>query len=169
MERAALDRKLLFYRFPETWAPCFEWFSGSPGDHPPGVYWGSALSPGRHENGKLLVDPPIAGKTLAFDELEKYWSGQAFLLWKDALNLMAKISPAAKGDPVKQLQALLREAGAYNHPGTGVYDRDTRSAVRQFQSSKGIEEDGIAGGQTLMSLYRSIDRFETPRLSAEKK
>jgi peptidoglycan hydrolase-like protein with peptidoglycan-binding domain len=121
-------------------------------------------------DGKLLVDPPIAGKkTLAFDELEKYWSGQAFLLWKDALNLLAKISPAGKGEPIKQLQTLLREAGAYNHLGTGVYDRDTRSAVRQFQSSKGIEEDGIAGGQTLMLLYRSIDRFESPRLSAEKK
>jgi peptidoglycan hydrolase-like protein with peptidoglycan-binding domain len=82
---------------------------------------------------------------------------------------LPKISLGAKGDPVKQLQALLRETGAYKQPGTGVYDHHTRSAVRQFQSSKGIEEDGIAGGQTLMLLYRSVDRFETPRLSAGKK
>ena len=171
MEQAALDRKLLLYRF-----------SGNLGallriDSPavleitlPDVLGKRFISLVGRENGKLLVDPPIAGKkTLAFDELEKHWSGQAFLLWKDALNLMPKILTAVKGDAVKQLQALLREAGAYNHPGTGVYDPDTRSAVRQFQSSKGIEADGIAGGQTLMFLYRSIDRFEMPRLSAEKK
>ena len=79
---------------------------------------------------------------------------------------MLKISLAAKGDPVKQLQGLLQEVGVYNYAATGVYDRDTRSAVKQFQSSKGVEEDGIAGGQTLMLLYRSIDRFESPRLSA---
>ena len=171
MERAALERKLLLYRF-----------SGNLGallriDSPavleitlPGVLGKRFISLVGRENGKLLVDPPIAGKkTLAFDELEKHWSGQAFLLWKDALNLMPKILTGMKGEPVKQLQALLREAGAYNHPGTGVYDPDTRSAVKQFQSSKGIETDGIAGEQTLMFLYRSIDRFKTPRLSAEKK
>jgi len=171
MERAALDRKLFLYRF-----------SGNLGallriDSPavleitlPGVWGKRFISLVGRKDGKLLVDPPIAGqKTLAFDELEKHWSGQAFLLWKDALNLMPKILTAVKGEPVKQLQALLREAGAYNHPGTGVYDPETRSAVKQFQSSKGIEADGIAGGQTLMFLYRSIDRFETPRLSAEKK
>ncbi len=171
MERAALDRKLLLYRF-----------SGNLGallriDSPavlemtlPGVVGKRFLSLVGRENGKLLFDPPIAGnKVLAIDDLEKHWSGQAFLLWKDFLNLMPKISPAAKGGPVKQLQSLLREAGAYTHPGTGFYDRDTRSAVRQFQSSKGIEEDGIAGGQTLMLLYGSIDRFESPKLSAGKK
>jgi general secretion pathway protein A len=171
MERAALDRKLLLYRFTGNLGALLRM------DYPavleitvPGVLGKRFISLVGTENGKLLVDPPIAGKKiLALDDLEKHWSGQAFLLWKDALNLMPKISLAAKGDPVKQLQALLREAGAYNHPGTGVYDRDTRSAVRQFQSSKGIEEDGIAGGQTLMLLYRSIDRFETPGLSAEKK
>jgi hypothetical protein len=136
----------------------------------PGVPGKRFISLVGRENGKLLVDPPIAGKEiLTFDDLEKHWSGQAFLLWKDALNLMPKISLAAKGDPVNQLQGLLREAGAYNHPATGVYDRNTRSAVKQFQSSKGIEEDGIAGGQTLMLLYRFIDRFESPRLSAGKK
>ena len=171
MERAALDRKLLLYRFTGNLGALLRM------DYPavleitlPGGLGKRFISLVGKENGKLRVDPPIGGKkTLAFDELEKHWSGQAFLIWKDALNLLAKISPAAKGEPIKQLQDLLREAGAFSHPGTGVYDRDTRSAVRQFQSSKGIEEDGIAGGQTLMLLYRSIDRFETPRLSAEKR
>jgi general secretion pathway protein A len=122
------------------------------------------------ENERLLVDPPIAGrKSLTFSELEKHWSGQGFLLWKDPLNLPSRISPGAKGGHIKQLQGLLREAGAYSGPLTGFYGGDTLSAVKKFQSSKGIEQDGIIGGKTLMLLYRSIDRFEVPGLTAGRK
>jgi murein L,D-transpeptidase YcbB/YkuD len=52
---------------------------------------------------------------------------------------------------------------------TGVYDDDTLSAVKEFQTSRGIKSDGIAGDQTLMLLYRSIDRFEVPRLTGGRK
>jgi peptidoglycan hydrolase-like protein with peptidoglycan-binding domain len=122
------------------------------------------------ENERLLFDPPIAGrKSLAFSELERHWSGQGFLLWKDPLNLPAVISPGVEGGPIKRLQVLLKEAGAYSRPLTGVYDDDTISAVKKFQSSRGIKQDGIVGGKTLMLLYRSIDRFEVPRLTAGRK
>jgi peptidoglycan hydrolase-like protein with peptidoglycan-binding domain len=60
---------------------------------------------------------------------------------------------------------LLKEAGVYSGPPTGIYDSDTISAVKDFQSLKGIERDGIVGVKTLMLLYRSIDRFEVPRLT----
>jgi murein L,D-transpeptidase YcbB/YkuD len=59
--------------------------------------------------------------------------------------------------------------GAYSKPLTGVYNADTLSAVTQFQSLTGIEQDGIVGGQTLMLLYRSVDRFRVPRLTAGRK
>jgi general secretion pathway protein A len=122
------------------------------------------------EDEQLLLDPPISGRrSVSFSELEKHWSGNGFLLWKDPLNLLTRISPGAKGDPIKRLQALLKEAGAYTMPLTGVYDSDTLSAVKEFQSSKGIEQDGIVGGQTLMLLYHSIDRFEAPRLTVGQK
>ncbi len=122
------------------------------------------------ENEQLIIDPPIAGKTaLSFIELEKQWSGQSLLFWKDPLNLLDKISLGSKGDRIKKLQALFREAGINSMPLTGVYDNGTVSAVKQFQVSKGISEDGIVGGQTLMFLYGSIDRFGIPRLSAGRK
>ena len=122
------------------------------------------------ENEQLLVDPPIAGrKSLSFGELEKYWSGYGYLLWKDPLKLPTSISPGAKGDHIKRLQDLLREAGTYRGSLTGIYDRDTLSAVKDFQSSRGIEQDGIVGAQTLMVLYRSTGRFELPRLTVESK
>jgi len=85
------------------------------------------------------------------------------------LNLLPNISVGSKGEHIKRLQGLLKEAGAYNKSLTGVYDTDTLSAIKQFQLSKGIEGDGIVGGQTLMVLYHSIDRFEVPRLIGGQK
>lgn len=116
---------------------------------------------------KLLFDPPIAGeKSLSPSETEKYWTGRGFLLWKNPLNLQTGMTPGSKGEHIERLQDLLREAGAYDQPLTGIYDRSTLSAVKEFQHSKGIEQDGIVGSQTLMLLYRSIDRFKVPRLTA---
>jgi general secretion pathway protein A len=171
MEREALDRQLRLYNF-----------SGNLGallrlDSPavleltiPGIPGKRFLSLVGMENERLLVDPPLAGRrSLTFSELEKHWSGQGFLLWKDPLNLPAVISPGGEEGHIKRLQGLLREAGAYSRPLTGVYDDDTISAVKKFQSSGGIKQDGIVGGKTLMLLYRSIDRFEVPRLTVGRK
>ncbi len=171
MERAALDRQLRLYRF-----------SGNLGallriDCPaalemilPGIPGKRFVSLVGKDNEHLVLDPPIPGKTsLSFSEVEKHWSGQGFLLWKDFLNLLTRISWGSKGGDIKQLQGLLREAGANSSPLTGVYDDDTLSAVKEFQTSRGIKSDGIAGDQTLMLLYRSIDRFEVPRLTGGRK
>jgi general secretion pathway protein A len=171
MERAALDRDLLLYRF-----------SGNLGtllriDYPaalelvlPGVEGKRFLSLVGMEEEQIKIEPPLGGrKSLAFSEVEKYWSGHAFLLWKDPLNLLAKVSRGSKGESVKRFQDLLREIGVYRHPLTGIYNNDTLSAVKEFQSSKGIEKDGVVGRHTLIHLYRSLDRFGVPSLSAGKK
>ncbi len=114
MERAALDRELRLYRF-----------SGNLGallriDYPaalemilPGIPGKRFVSLVGKDNERLLLDPPIAGKkSFSFSEMEKHWSGQGFLLWKDSLNLLTRIPPGSKGGDIKQLQGLLREAGA---------------------------------------------------------
>jgi len=171
MERAARDRDLRLYRF-----------SGNLGallrlDYPavleltmPGTRGRRFISLVGVENEHLLVAPPITGRTsLSFIEIEKHWAGQGFLLWKDFSNLLTSISPGSKGDQIKKLQDLLSKAGVYSRPLTGVYDNDTLTAIKEFQSSKGIEQDGIVGGQTLMLLYQSIDHFDVPRLTTVRK
>jgi len=171
IERAVVERELRLYRFSGNLGALLRF------DYPailelnvPGVPGKRFVSLVGRENEHLLVDPPIAGRrSLSFGEIEKHWSGQGLLFWRDPLNLLAKMSFGSKGDRIRQLQTLLREAGVYSMPLTGVYDGDTVSAVKQFQSSKGINEDGIVGGHTLMFLYGSINRFEVPRLSAGRK
>jgi general secretion pathway protein A len=171
MESAALDRGLRLYRY-----------SGNLGallriDYPaalelilPGVSGKRFVSLVGMEDDQFLIDPPIEGrKSFSFSEVEKYWSGQALFLWKDSLNLIKNVSPGSRGDRVREVQSLLNEAGSYDKPVTGVYNADTLSAVKEFQASRGIQQDGIVGGQTLMLLYRSIDRFQAPRLTKRQK
>jgi general secretion pathway protein A len=167
LELAARNRSLRLHRF-----------SGNLGallriDYPaalelalPGISGKRFVSLVGTKDGRLLVDPPIAGRSsLSTGEIEKHWSGQGFLLWKDPLNLLPKKSPGPRGSHIKRLQGLLQEAGNFSKPLTGVYDGDTLSAIKDFQLSRGIEQDGIVGDQTLMLLYRSVGRFEVPRLT----
>ncbi|MGZ6224651.1 MAG: peptidoglycan-binding domain-containing protein, partial [Syntrophales bacterium] len=114
----------------------------------------------------FLIDPQISGRIfLSPGEIEKHWSGQGYLLWKDQLNLLMRLPPGTEGKQIKRLQSLLKEAGAYRGPLTVAYDNKTVSAIKKFQSSQGIKQDGIVGAQTLILLYRSSDRFEAPRLA----
>jgi len=171
MEHAALNRELRLYRF-----------SGNLGtllrlDYPavlelilPGTLGKRFISLVGMEEGQLLIDPPIGGrKSFSFTELEKHWSGQGFLLWRDFLDLLPTLSAESRGEQIKRLQGLLKEAGVYHKSFTGLYDSDTLLAIKQFQLSKGIEQDGIVGGQTLMVLYQSVDRFGAPKLLAGQK
>ncbi|NWF54019.1 MAG: AAA family ATPase [Syntrophaceae bacterium] len=168
MERAARGRGLQLYRF-----------SGNLGallrmDYPaalelvlPGVEGKRFLSIVGMSGEQVRVEPPLAGwRALPSRTLEKYWSGHGFLLWKDPLNLQAKVSMGSRGEPVKRLQDLLREAGVYQQPLTGIYGSETLSAVKEFQASKGMEKHGLVDPQTLMLLYRAVNRFEVPGLTA---
>jgi general secretion pathway protein A len=168
MERAARGRGLQLYRF-----------SGNLGallrmDYPaalelvlPGVEGKRFLPIVGMSGEQVRVEPPLAGwRALPSRTLEKYWSGHGFLLWKDPLNLQAKVSMGSKGEPVKRLQDLLREAGVYQQPLTGIYGSETLSAVKEFQASKGMEKHGLVDPQTLMLLYRAVNRFEVPGLTA---
>jgi general secretion pathway protein A len=108
------------------------------------------------KDGRVLVEPPLSGtgSVEPFD-LERYWSGRGMVLWKNPLGLPAKIQPGASGKPVRDLQGLLSKTGVYRESATGRYDRQTTAAVKEFQSSRGIDPDGIAGQQTQILLYRA--------------
>src|SRR4030043_950444 len=171
MDRAALNRELRLYRFSGNMETLLRL------DYPAVLELAFPSIPGKRfislvgtDYDQLLVAPPIGGrKSFTFTELENHGSGQGFLLWRDFLNLLPSLSVGSEGGHILRLQSLLKEAGAYSKPLTGVYDSETLSAIKQFQLSKGIEQDGIVGGQTLMVLYHSVDRFGAPKLLTEQK
>jgi len=171
IERAALERDLRLYRFSGNLGallrlntPAFLEMNF------PEVQGERFISLVGLDDDTFLIDPSVSEKKfLTFKEIETYWSGKGFILWRDFLNILPHKPSEQRGEHVKRLQGLLKEGGVYGQPLTGVYDPETLSAVKKFQSSKGIEQDGIVGGQTLMLLYHSIDRFKVPGIREGQK
>ena len=65
-----------------------------------------------------------------------------------------------EGEAVRRLQSDLSTAGFFNGSITGLYGLATESAVKDFQRSVGLDEDGIAGDFTLNSLAVFLERRE---------
>jgi Ca-activated chloride channel family protein len=57
-----------------------------------------------------------------------------------------------KGYLVERLQTTLKQAGVYKGAVDGVYGPDVVEAVKEFQKTKGLAVDGIAGTTTLQTL-----------------
>ncbi len=63
------------------------------------------------------------------------------------------LANGSEGEMVRQLQQRLKELGYYTDEVDGQYGNGTREAVRFFQYQHGLENDGVAGQQTLALLY----------------
>jgi peptidoglycan hydrolase-like protein with peptidoglycan-binding domain len=68
---------------------------------------------------------------------------------------------------VTDLQIRLREAGYYNGPIDGAYGEATEAAVIQFQESRNLAVDGIAGSDTLAALggEQYVGQFQQPSVA----
>lgn len=58
-----------------------------------------------------------------------------------------------RGEAVERLQNALQRRGYYTYSVDGIFGPLTASAVRRFQKDFGLQVDGIAGPQTLTTLY----------------
>ncbi|HSM80812.1 MAG TPA: peptidoglycan-binding protein [Nodosilinea sp.] len=59
----------------------------------------------------------------------------------------------SQGESVRELQSMLRLLGYYPGPVTGLYQEDTATAARRFQTAAGITADGIVGPATWSRLF----------------
>jgi peptidoglycan hydrolase-like protein with peptidoglycan-binding domain len=62
------------------------------------------------------------------------------------------ISPGATGDVVRRLQRALRRTPDLGLTVSGVFDPQTETAVKEFQSGAGLTVDGIVGPVTWNAL-----------------
>ncbi|HEY2385951.1 MAG TPA: AAA family ATPase [Candidatus Binatia bacterium] len=110
----------------------------------------------------------IGGATTTVEAaaLDRIWSGQAHVLWRDFDGIGGNLSRGARGVVVTRLQQLLQRAGVYHARPSGVFDADTRAAVVQFQRSNQLAEDGIVGPLTRIVLYRTAGGYPRPTLAA---
>ncbi len=113
----------------------------------------------------LLGVGPSGAVRVSAAELEALWDGDAWVPWRDFEGLPATLPE--RGRALVWLQESLGSLGFYAGPPTGRYDDATRDAVRAFQRSRDLAEDGAVGPRTKMALYDSLGRYEVPRLQAE--
>lgn len=58
----------------------------------------------------------------------------------------------SRGESVRQVQSRLNKLGYWCGTADGIFGVNTRSAVRRFQSAKGLSVDGIVGPKTYSTL-----------------
>jgi general secretion pathway protein A len=130
----------------------------------PGISGKRYLALIARENDRFLIAPPLHGHTsLSAVDLERFWSGRAYLPWKNFSNIN-NLAPGMRGEAVTRLQQLLFDTGLYKGAVTGIYDRETTAAIIAFQAAHGITKTGRPGKKTLFFLYHAGSRFSTPRL-----
>jgi N-acetylmuramoyl-L-alanine amidase len=70
--------------------------------------------------------------------------------YSQSVPAMSKIG--SRGEEVRQIQKKLKELGFYSGSVDGIFGVQTQKAVKQFQKSRGLKADGIAGPKTLLYL-----------------
>ncbi|MGP1375524.1 MAG: peptidoglycan-binding domain-containing protein [Almyronema sp.] len=68
----------------------------------------------------------------------------------------------SEGEPVIELQALLKLLGYYTGAVNGVYGEETQTAVAQFQQAAELSVDGIVGPATWNRLLPSPPDLDSP-------
>lgn len=97
-------------------------------------------------------------------EMKSYWSGTAYLLWKDFLNCKGDIPYGAPKESVFTLKMMLRDIGFTEIPLDYEYDGATRDAVEKIQERHGIEVDGIVGARTKIAIYNEKKDLKIPHI-----
>ncbi|BCT91385.1 ATPase AAA [Lysobacter helvus] len=92
--------------------------------------------------------------------LVRAWNGESIALWRGPDALTESLTPDGRGPAVDWVHAHLDPA----YTGPAVLDSAMRSAVREFQASRGLTSDGVIGPATLMALAA---RDAGPRLRTQ--
>jgi general secretion pathway protein A len=109
---------------------------------------------------------PSRSALVPIEELQRSWTGEAYLVWREFEPLPALLRLGDGGDGVAWLQGALGELGFFPGSPSGHFDLATDLAVRAFQADRHLEPDGAVGPLTKMSLYRALARYEIPSLGA---
>jgi general secretion pathway protein A len=114
---------------------------------------------GERPNGKLRATR---------DEITAYWTGDAYIPWKNFFSINAEIPGDPPDEALITLKLMLRDIGYKGIDATPIYDLATRKAVRDVQRRNGLPVDGIVGSMTKIVLYNGKEGLKIPHLRPDK-
>jgi general secretion pathway protein A len=106
----------------------------------------------------------IETETVEQNEMTRYWSGTAYIPWKDFLNCKGDIPLDAPKESIFTLKLLLRDAGFGELKLDYEYDDAARGAVEAIQQTHGITVDGIVGARTKIIIYNIKRDLKVPHI-----
>ncbi|UCE51617.1 MAG: AAA family ATPase [Desulfobacterales bacterium] len=98
------------------------------------------------------------------NEIEFYWTGVAYIPWKNFLSILGTIPTHSYKDSVITLKLLLQDIGFTNFEINADYDDATQTAIENIQAKYGVPVDGFVGPLTKIILYREKKSFEMPQV-----
>jgi general secretion pathway protein A len=98
------------------------------------------------------------------NEIEFYWTGVAYIPWKNFLSILGTIPTHSYKDSVITLKLLLQDIGFTNFEINADYDDATQAAIENIQAKYGVPVDGFVGPLTKIILYREKKSFEMPQV-----
>jgi general secretion pathway protein A len=102
--------------------------------------------------------------TVARKILLRFWSGEAYIVWKNFLGLDYNITVDSPVEAVKNLKILLQDLGYKGDVSSGKYDAGTIRFIKDIQRKNGLQTDGIVGPFTQIVLYNEDPDFSKPSL-----
>ena len=110
--------------------------------------------------GASEVEVPIA-------ELTDYWFGEFLVLWRPQASELRPLRAGMRGDDVRWLRQGLEQLGGLpaSDPARDVFDAELERLVEDFQRSRRLSVDGIAGVQTQLVLDAALGAPGTPTLA----
>jgi general secretion pathway protein A len=114
---------------------------------------------------KLLVGGAEARVPVA--ELADYWFGEFLVLWRPQNPaLLRPLRAGMRGDDVRWLRQGLEQLAGVPDPQPGdFFDADLQRQVEEFQRSRRLAVDGVAGLQTQLVLDSALGMPGAPTLS----
>jgi general secretion pathway protein A len=108
----------------------------------------------------------IAGEqqTLSLDELRSLWTGQFELLWRPPFQYSKAISAKSSAQSIQWFRDQLNVAASKPETNLPIYIAPIEKQIRLFQRESGLEPDGLAGPETIITI-NNLSNASSPLLT----
>ncbi|HUR41391.1 MAG TPA: AAA family ATPase [Verrucomicrobiae bacterium] len=114
---------------------------------------------------EAMLETATGPLRLNLDQLGLVWTGEFLMVWRRETE-ESFIGPQVQGPSIVWLRQRLAavEQRKLSPPVSGNFDEELREALLRFQTSQGLDKDGLAGPRTLIALSNLKPQPGTPTL-----